>query len=232
MGAIKFNCPHCSQHLDAPDESAGAALSCPACRAPIQVPMPVAPPRGGAVCGICLSPISEAEAKNSCPACRADYHAECWDENGGCAVYGCAQVPVIEQRQAIEIPMSYWGQENKQCPNCQKEILAAAVRCRHCGATFESARPQDSDEFQRRHDLTQRLPALRRTVVWLFIFSVLPCLAPIGAVWGLIWYPAHREELRALPALYGALCQIGLIVAISLTGGVVLMALLFSLVRT
>lgn len=230
MAAIKFTCPQCSQPLDAPEEASGATLPCPACGVEIQMPA-AATTRGGKVCGVCLSPINDSEAKTSCPACHVEYHTECWQENGGCAVYGCPQVPVIEKRSAIEIPMSYWGRENKQCPSCKKEILAAAVRCRHCGATFETARPQDTDEFQRHVDLTQRLPKLRRTVIWLFVFSVIPCLAPIGAVWGLIWYPTHREDVRALPALYGALCKIGIGVGIAQTVAVVLMAVLFSVVR-
>jgi hypothetical protein len=240
MGGFQSNCPHCAQALDIPEETAGMTLSCPNCHRPIPVPVV-----GGAVgsgtssgtggrdpvCAICLSPIVAGAAKNACPACQAEYHAECWQENGGCAIYGCSQVPVIEKRQALEIPISYWGQENKLCPSCKREILAAAVRCRHCGATFESARPQDAAEFQQRAELTQRLPALRRTVVCLFIVSVLPCLAPIGAVWGSLWYPAHRDDLRALPTLYGALCKIGWVVAIGQTVVMVLVTLLYALVR-
>jgi len=215
-------------------------LSCPNCNRPIPVPVVGGAVEAGAsseagsrglVCAICLSPIVPADAKAACPACKVEYHVECWQENGGCAIYGCSQVPTIEKRQALEIPVSYWGQENKQCPNCKREILAAAVRCRHCGAMFDSARPQDAAEFQQRTELTQRLPALRRTVVCLFVVSVLPCLAPIGAVWGAIWYPAHREDVQALPTLYGALCKIGLGVAIGQTVAMVLVTLLFSLVR-
>lgn len=182
-------------------------------------------------CAICLSPIESMADETECPACHAVYHLECWKENGGCAVYGCTQVTPTEKRQAIEIPVSYWGQENKNCPNCGKEILAAAVRCRHCGATFESARPQDTQEFQQRTALSQRLPSVRRKVVWLFVFSVVTFLAPIGAVWGIIWIPSHREELRALPAIYGALSKIGLALAITQTVGVVLLTLLFAVVR-
>ncbi|HEX9048616.1 MAG TPA: RING finger protein, partial [Verrucomicrobiae bacterium] len=130
-------------------------------------------------CAICLSPIQAGEAQADCPACHAVYHAECWSENGGCAAYGCPQVPQVEKRQNIEIPVSYWGQENKQCPNCGREILAAAVRCRHCGTVFQSARPQEAGEFQQRAALSQRLPALRRTIVILFVVCVLTCLAPI-----------------------------------------------------
>jgi len=127
--------------------------------------------------------------------------------------------------------MSYWGQENKNCPKCGQQILAAAVRCRHCGATFESARPQDSQEFQQRTDLTRRLPTAKRTIVILFIFSIVPCLAPIGAVWGFIWLATHRDEIRAVPSLYSALCKIGLGVAISQTVIMVFMTLLYSLMH-
>lgn len=35
---IKFNCPHCEQHLEAPGEMAGTELSCPACEKDIRVP--------------------------------------------------------------------------------------------------------------------------------------------------------------------------------------------------
>jgi hypothetical protein len=182
-------------------------------------------------CAICLSPVESGEDKTICPECHATYHAECWKENGGCAVYGCAQVPATEKRSAIEMPVSYWGQENKKCPNCGQEILAAAVRCRHCGTVFESARPQALEEYQQRTALSQRLPAVRRTIILLFILSVLTCSSPVGAVWGLVWYPGHREEIRSLPALYGAMCKIGLVVAIGQTVALVLFTLLFTLVR-
>jgi hypothetical protein len=182
-------------------------------------------------CAFCQSPISPDEPAASCPACHAPYHEDCWKENGGCAVYGCSQTPPAESRRAIDIPASYWGQENKSCPKCGREILAAAVRCRHCGAMFESARPQGADEFQRRTAVQQRLPALRRTVVWLFVVSAIPCGAPVGAVWGLVWYPAHRQDVRELPSLYGALCKIALGLSIGQTVAITLLTALYVAVR-
>jgi hypothetical protein len=140
-------------------------------------------------------------------------------------------VPAVESRQAIEIPMSYWGQENKPCPACGRQILAAAVRCRHCGATFASARPQGSAEFQRRTSMDRRLPEVRRLVVWMFVCCVVPLTSPVGAVWGAVWYPAHREEVEALPPLYRALCKIGIGAAIVLTVGVAVMTCLYAIVR-
>lgn len=245
MAEFEFKCPHCAQPLLAAEGSAGSGLTCPNCQQPVQVPPPPGPATAvaaepvaaastgsdGPVCAICLTAITVADAKTTCPECQAKYHADCWQENGGCAVYGCPQVPPVEKRQAMEIPVSYWGQENKQCPKCRQVILAAAVRCRHCGATFGSARPQEAEEFRQRTEMAERLPSIRRTVLWIFVFSVLPCLAPIGAIWGAVWYPAHREDVRALPTLYGALCKIGLGVATGQTVALVLLTLLFSLVR-
>lgn len=188
-------------------------------------------PEAGPVCAVCLSPIAEGEATTACPACQAVYHADCWQENGGCAVYGCSQVPAVEQRRSIEIPVSYWGQENKKCPKCGQEILAAAVRCRHCGATFESARPQAATEFQRDAELSERLPKARRTIIINFILSVITCLAPIGALLGLLWYNNNREELRKLPTVYDALCKIGLAVGIVQTFAIVFLTILYAVVR-
>lgn len=235
MGLIKFNCTHCSQPLDVPDVAAGSTLACPTCDQQVTVPtaVPAAPPAtsSGPLCAICLTPVSENESKTSCPACNAAYHTQCWTENGGCAAYGCSQAPAVESRRSIEIPVSYWGQEHKNCPKCGQQILAAAVRCRHCGATFESARPQQSDEFQRRTALTQRLPGAKRMMVWIFVFSLLPCFAPIGAAWGFIWSSTHRDEIQALPTIYNALSKIGLVVATGQTLIMVVMTVIFSLVR-
>ncbi len=166
-----------------------------------------------------------------CPACNTEYHAECWQENGGCGVYGCAQAPAVEQRGTLEIPVSYWGQENKPCPSCGKQILAAAVRCRHCGAIFSSARPEGATEFKQRTALEQRLPTVRRTLLWLFGLCIVPCLAPIGVIWGLIWYPRHREEVESLPSLYPALYKIGLGVGIGQIAIIIVMGLLFTVRR-
>src|SRR6266567_8056923 len=149
------------------------------------------------MCGYCQSPIDGTEAEPArCPACSALYHAECWSENRGCAVYGCTAAPEIEVRQPIEIPVSYWGQENKPCPACGREILAAAVRCRHCGAIFSSARPERATEFQHRSALQQRLPSVRRKLLWLFAICLVPLLAPFGVIGGLLWYPGNREEVN------------------------------------
>ena len=180
-------------------------------------------------CAICQTPIAAGESKTSCPGCQAEYHAECWNENGGCAVYGCDRVPPTEGRAAIEIPVAYWGQENKPCPVCGAQILAAAVRCRHCGAVFQSARPLDSAEFSRAASDEARAPRLRRQIVWLFVLCLIPFSAPIAAVVGLVWLQSRQDQIQKLPSLYGALAKIGVGVGFFQTAAIVLLALLFTL---
>lgn len=229
-----FRCSGCGEEIVTDDTETLAAMTCRACQrssaaAPGAPPDPPAADAGR--CGFCLSPMGAGEAVTVCPACHASYHEECWQENGGCAVYGCSQVPLVEPRRSVEIPVSYWGQENKPCPACGKEILAAAVRCRFCGATFASARPEDAASFAQRSEQQQRLPRVRRTIVWIFVLSVLPCSAPFGGLWGLVWYPMHRSDLEALPSLYPALCKIGIGVGLGQTLILALMALIYATVN-
>jgi hypothetical protein len=46
-------------------------------------------PKTVGVCPYCQSPITEDEEHVRCPACHTPHHRSCWQENGGCAVYGC-----------------------------------------------------------------------------------------------------------------------------------------------
>ena len=79
--------------------------------------------------------------------------------------------------------------------------------------------------------LEERLPSVRRYVVWLFVLGVLPCTAPIGGIAGLIWGATHRPEIAALPALYMALSKIGIGVGLGQTVVLVLAAMVYSLTR-
>ena len=182
-------------------------------------------------CPYCLVCITSADEAEICPGCSAVYHRECWQENGGCGVYGCAHVPQVESRRAIEVPHSYWGQENKPCPSCGQQILAAAIRCRHCGMTFSSARPQGANEFQSRAALEARLPTARKRVIQIFLLSVIPFTAPVAAMWGLLWRRSHEEELETLPPLHVGLSKIGLAASLVLTLALAVMTALYVLVR-
>lgn len=38
MADINFNCPHCGQNLNGPEEMAGQTIECPACQKEFQIP--------------------------------------------------------------------------------------------------------------------------------------------------------------------------------------------------
>jgi hypothetical protein len=167
----------------------------------------------------------------TCPDCNAAYHSDCWEFNKGCALYGCPQSPPTEKLNTLEMPMSYWGREIKNCPACNREIQAAAIRCRHCGATFQSARPEDTAGFQARATVERNLPSVRRGTVWLLVFSILPCTAPLAAILGTGWYLRRRQEVRQLPALHGALCKLAIGAAIGQSAFGLIVAVLHTMFR-
>lgn len=229
-----YYCSRCGKEIESGDDALGSGATCPACRKWTGTALASALEGGGprvGVCAFCLSLIGTADAVMVCPACRASYHDDCWRENGGCAVYGCSEVPTVEPRRSVEIPVSYWGRESKPCPACGKEILAAAVRCRFCGATFSSAQPEDAAAFNQRSEQEKRLPQVQQRIVWIFVLSVIPCSAPIGGVWGLVWYPTHRSDVEVLPSLYPALCKIGIAVGLGQTVLMALMAAIYAAAR-
>jgi hypothetical protein len=183
------------------------------------------------VCGICQTAVAAEEARCDCPECRAAYHADCWQENKGCAVYGCSKVPETELRESLEIPVSYWGQEKKPCPNCGKEIMAAAIRCRSCGAEFASARPEDRREFRQRKEVESHAPKLRQHTVLLVVFAAIPFTAPIAALYGYFWYGSKKDELNTLPRLYPTLAKIAIGLGVAQTAGIAAFGVLFSVLH-
>ena len=239
VAPIEFSCERCGGRIQAAPEWAGQQASCPHCQQVIRIPDAASPAAtvpqraqpstsNERLCAICQSPMRADEAKTSCPGCRAEYHQDCWSENGGCAIYGCSEVPKTEGRTSVEIPVGYWGQENKPCPVCGQSILAAAVRCRHCGSVFQTARPLDSNEFSQSAALEARAPGLRRRVIWLFVLSLLPFSAPVATIVLYFWSHSNRPGIEKLTSLYSALVTVGLIVGAVETCGMVLVALLYA----
>ena len=62
MADFKFNCPHCKQSLEAPDEMLGQQINCPSCNGAIDLPAPV--PRQSAP-----PPPPQQPTTRACPFC-------------------------------------------------------------------------------------------------------------------------------------------------------------------
>lgn len=52
----------------------------------------------GRNCPYCRFAIKPGIPVLECPRCRSLHHAECWSDNGGCSVLGCAAAPAAETR--------------------------------------------------------------------------------------------------------------------------------------
>ncbi len=175
-----------------------------------------------AFCAICQSPVATEASTARCPGCGSTYHQECWDENTGCGMYGCAHVPTTEKREELEIPAGHWGKDTKACPSCGKDIVAAAVRCRHCGAAFRTAAPQSAGEFRSTAAAADRLPVLQKRVWWLFAGCAIPFTAAIAGVVGALWYARNRADLRRLPPFALGVVHVALLLAAVQTVALVL----------
>jgi hypothetical protein len=233
-------CPHCRKSYAVRPEQQGKTAKCRHCQQSFVIDAhpagpPTAPPTAAGaapgaalLCPICQSPVNSGVPMTACPVCRTRHHKDCWDYNKGCGLYGCTQAPETEKLQEIEIPASYWGQTEKRCPRCNQVIQAAAVRCRYCGTTFETARPQDVVEFSAKVTQKAAINTHRRIGVTLLILSIIPCCAPVVAVGGLIWYIIARRDIAAMPPLYATICRLAVGISIGVTCFIIVVALVHS----
>jgi pSer/pThr/pTyr-binding forkhead associated (FHA) protein len=66
------------------------------------------------LCTICQKPLTKGQSTLSCPACSQPYHEKCWEDNGGCAAYGCIQAGMM-----MPLPPA--------APTEQSPVLARAI---------------------------------------------------------------------------------------------------------
>lgn len=58
-----------------------------------EAPRPAGSDEVGAACPYCRFALKAGVEIVACPSCEAVHHEECWTDNGGCAVVGCAEGP-------------------------------------------------------------------------------------------------------------------------------------------
>ena len=166
------------------------------------------------VCPYCQGKMGTGEETRSCPECGTTHHASCWLENEGCTVYGCTMMAGPVETNSLDIPPAYWGRQDKPCHECGQEIQVAALRCRHCGVTFDSDRPVDTAEYLLHKMEKEDLPGIRRTAKVIFTGAVLPFTAPLVAVFGGIWVSRNRKMLELAGPVPLAMARIGIFVAV------------------
>jgi TM2 domain-containing membrane protein YozV len=50
------------------------------------------------ICPYCRGEFAEGEEAFPCPTCATPHHSDCFDENGGCTVFGCSSAPSDEPK--------------------------------------------------------------------------------------------------------------------------------------
>jgi len=92
----------------------------------------------GNTCPYCRSPVARGGDIKDCPSCGAEHHADCWAENGGCAVVGCAAgpapkpegivLPPIEEPSApVVVDVAADGDGGPGDRNLKRPLIAAAA---------------------------------------------------------------------------------------------------------
>jgi TM2 domain-containing membrane protein YozV len=58
-----------------------------------------------AVCPYCRAPFDDVNGQAiECEGCGTPHHADCYEENGGCTVFGCSKAPGEEPKVAVSVP--------------------------------------------------------------------------------------------------------------------------------
>jgi hypothetical protein len=164
----------------------------------------------GAHCSICQTNVIAGESMVNCPHCSLPFHDECWRENRGCSSYGCkAAPPTVKPDRPVQQMSNVWGGE-KKCPSCRKTIKAQALKCRFCGASFDTRDAITRDAYASREYEGQEYLAARNKVIGLFLLSAAACLSPIALVLtGVIIFGGKGAgiEFRRLPSALRAVLR-------------------------
>jgi TM2 domain-containing membrane protein YozV len=73
------------------------------------------------VCPYCRAEFETDDGRMECSSCGTPHHQDCFTENGGCTVFGCAQAPADEPK------ISLTGQELVPTPLAMTENAGAAA---------------------------------------------------------------------------------------------------------
>ncbi len=125
---------------------------CPYCGEKIEQDCPASP--GNAIqadkciCPVCSSEIQPTDEKIMCPDCKMSYHKDCWNDNNGCATYGCKSAGCLNpppmkidvtdfsndsDQKSIAASSPMQESESIECPFCHTKLAEGTQMCWSCG---------------------------------------------------------------------------------------------------
>jgi len=169
------------------------------------------------ICTICQTSFLPDETIKKCERCKCKFHLECWNENGGCATYGCINSPKMTKTSEQFWEQTFWGTKTKICPMCRETIKVGELRCPYCNEQFDTIEPISSEEIKDR--LTKRPQDIRENkgAILIFICGLLGISAPFNLVFGGIWYQKNRKKLKEASPIHNLLAIVGLSVSVIYT---------------
>ena len=188
-------CPDCGlvYHEDCWQENRGCAnqgcLSLAGDEAPGEEQAPAAAPlppfdepSGSSVmCSICGTEVAPTDERHVCPDCGLVYHEDCWQENQGCATYGCASSSGIDVHAAegegngdAPTPENLSQDGVGVCPHCGVSVNAHSTFCWSCGKEYGTPLPQADGDGQNRQGTSAS--TARRAFARLIDWSLLAVL--------------------------------------------------------
>jgi TM2 domain-containing membrane protein YozV len=139
-------------------------------------------------CPYCRCPIEAEEPAVACTACSTRHHADCYEENGGCTIFGCRCGPPEEPKLSVSVP-----DLNSTAVAAAPALVAVAPPPPPPGVTVRATDPPVAPpNFQILADYGANAPAAAREAKKRTTFILLGAL--LGAVGAHNFYAGYKGK--------------------------------------
>ena len=191
---INFRCPECNILHALEDELAGLKAKCENCNNQFIIPNSSTTEDAGEKkqlsiekrCSFCSMDIEDDEGIVICPSCGMMFHEDCWEENFGCATYGCDQVDILKPPPPIITNDDFQNIPNVPPPLHSETMMQWEFPILAC--------------------------SLISALLGLFTYGLFCVPAGIGGI--LYWTISKRKKNTAVMVISTVICGIGFIIGL------------------